>query len=279
MWSRNTEALKNWKLRVVGSDDVSKNPQVEKEMANVVAQFLKQPHLRLLGSESWTFPLQLADVHMRTVIRSQMDVLMKMILKILKKLDVKQPSEISELLAVETIFVEHMLELLKQNEMVERIDGTYQLTASGSTQLEKGTFAHDPLEESVDIAFSPFHNDALNREQPLCDEEGNVPGFRFEQEMNVTDVSELDDSQLRQMIVDSGYEFIVEQGHKQIDEITSVELKETARALCYEFHVYDKTEDLLFIRVWNTWTGRFDTEFETQLNQKEASRLRKLYEV
>lgn len=258
---------------------MSKNPQVEKEMANVVAQFLKQPHLRLLGSESWTFPLQLADVHMRTVIRSQMDVLMKMILKILKKLDVKQPSEISELLAVETIFVEHMLELLKQNEMVERIDGTYQLTASGSTQLEKGTFAHDPLEESVDIAFSPFHNDALNREQPLCDEEGNVPGFRFEQEMNVTDVSELDDSQLRQMIVDSGYEFIVEQGHKQIDEITSVELKETARALCYEFHVYDKTEDLLFIRVWNTWTGRFDTEFETQLNQKEASRLRKLYEV
>ena len=91
------------------------------------------------------------------------------------------------------------------------------------------------------------------------------------------DVTELDDSRIRKMITDSGYEFLVEKGQKQIDEINSVELKESLRVVCLEFHLHDRTEDNVFIRVWNTWTGRFDPQFESELNHKEASRLRKRY--
>lgn len=254
-------------------------PQVEKELAKVAKQFTEQPHLRLLGSEAWVFPIQLADVQMKTVVRSQMDVLMKMILKILKKLDVKEANEIGELLAVEAIFVDHMLALLQQNKMVEKADGLYQLTALGSEHLTKGTFVHDPTDEQIDLFYSPYHQEVLTHdyEQQMIEDTDDLAEYRIKQETTQKDVTSLDDNLLTQMILESGYEVLVDDGQKQIDEITSIQLKETVPAICFEFHLHDTTEDLVFIRVWNTWTGSFDVAFETELNQKEASRLRKEY--
>lgn len=258
---------------------MSKNLQIESEMSRISAMLVEQSHLRLLGNDSWFFPLQLANIQMKTVVRSQMDVLMKMILKILERLEVKQANEISELLAVESIFIEHMLELMIQSNMVERIDSIYRLTPSGSMHLTKGTFAHDQMEEDVEIAYSSYHNDSLNRDHGfnIVDKDEYEPDFRFKEETELTDVTKLDDSQLRQMIQDSDYEFLVENGQKSIEEICSIELKENLRAVCLEFHLHDRTEDTVFIRVWNTWTGKFDPLFENELNQKEATRLRKLY--
>lgn len=240
---------------------------------------LEQSHLRLLGSDSWAFPLQLAGIQMKTVVRSQMDVLMKMILKILERLEVKQPNEISELLAVETIFIDHMLELMIQSNMVEKTDTIYRLTPSGSMHLTKGTFTHDPMDEDVEITYSPYHNESLERDygHNIIDEDENIPNFRFENETDLVDVKNLDELHIRQMIESSGYEFLVENGQKVIEEICSIDLKESLRAVGLEFHLHDRTEDTVFIRVWNTWTGKFDPRFENELNQKEATRLRKLY--
>lgn len=258
---------------------MTKNLQVEVEISKKSAMLLEQSHLRLLGSDSWAFPLQLADIQMKTVVRSQMDVLMKMILKILERLEVKQPNEISELLAVETIFIDHMLELMIQSNMVEKTDTIYRLTPSGSMHLTKGTFAHDPMDEDVEIAYSPYHNESLERDyaRNILDEDENIPDFRFEKETDLVDVKNLAELHIRQMIENSGYEFLVENGQKVIEEICSIDLKESLRAVCLEFHLHDRSEDTVFIRVWNTWTGKFDTRFENELNQKEATRLRKLY--
>ena len=257
---------------------MSKNLQIETEMSKISAMLLEQSHLRLLGSESWSFPLQLADIKMKTLVRSQMDVLMKMILKILNRLEVKQPSEISELLAVETIFIDHMLEIMMQNNMVEKIETIYKLTTSGSIHLTKGTFAHDPMDEEVEIAFSSYHNESLKRDHGfIVDQDESVPEYRFTEVDDLMDVTKLDDTHVRKMIENSGYEFIVENGQKLIEEISSVDLKENLRAVYLEFHVHDRTEDTVFIRVWNTWTGKFDQQFENELNQKESTRLRKLY--
>jgi hypothetical protein len=258
---------------------MSANTQVEKEMANVAKQFIEQPHMRLLGSDAWVFPIQLAEIQMKTVVRSQMDVLMKMILKIVKKLDVKQAQEISELLAVETIFVEHMLDLLKQNKMVEKKEELYQLTTVGTEHLNKGTFVHDPTDEQIDLFYSPYHQEVLTHdyEQQMIEDTDDLAEYRIEQETKQKDVTSLEDDQMTQMILDSGYEVLVDDGQKQIDEITSIHVKETVPAVCFEFHLHDTIEDLVSIRIWNTWTGSFDVAFETELNQKEASRLRKQY--
>ena len=252
---------------------------LDTEMSKVSAMLLEQRHLRLLGSERWAFPLQLANIQMTTAIRSQMDVLMKMILKILGRLEVKHASEISELLAVESIFVEHMLKLMMQNQMVELNDGLYRLTTMGMEQLKVGTFVHDSMEEEVEVSYSPYHNDALVRDpiQPSIEPDTQLAGYRFAEDIDQVDGTELKDSQIIQIIEDSGYEFIVENGQKQIEEIGSIEIQETLQVVCFEFHMHDTTEDTVFIRVWNTWTGQFDVLFETELNQKEASRLRKHY--
>ncbi len=260
---------------------MSKDSRIIAATSKVSAMLLEQSHLRVLGSASWIFPIQQADIQMKTVVRSQMDVLMKMILKILAKLEVKRPSEISELLTVETIFVEHMLELMIRSKMVERIESTYQLTHSGVEQLQQGTFAHDPLEEQVELTYSPFHHGVLNRDydQSILEEEEYVQDFTFDKDVKQVNITELEDATIKQMIEETGYEFIVEKGQKLIEEITSVELKETLRAVCLEFHMHDRTENTVFVRVWNTWTGKFDARFEDELNLKKGSKLRTLYEL
>ncbi|WP_019415806.1 hypothetical protein [Paenisporosarcina sp. TG20] len=255
---------------------MSKNSRIEEEVSKVAESFLEQPHLRLLGRENCVYPLQLVEVEMKTVVRSQMDVLMKMILKILELLEVKQASEISELLAVEVIFVEHMLELMKKNKMIKRIETTYRLTSSGLEQLKQGTFAHDLMEEQVKLSYSPYHKEVMKREygQNVLDEDNEILDIPFD---NQSDIMELHDSHVRQLIEDSGYEFLVENGQKLIEEIDSIEVKETLRVVCFEFHLHDQTEDTVFIRVWNTWTGQFDVKFEDELNQKKARKLREKY--
>ena len=260
---------------------MSKISQVESSISKISAQFQEQPHVRLLGKKSWVFPLQLAEIQMKTVVRSQMDVLMKMILKILDRLEVKLAREISELLAVETIFVEHMLELMMQNKMVAKMEDTFQLTTSGLAQLTQGTFEHDPTEEQVEITYSPLHHDVLNLdiEHSLVDDDEEVPNYEFEKDVNMVVVDKLDDSKIRQMIEGSGYEFLVEKGQILIEEILSVELKENLRPICFEFHLYDKTEDIFFVRVWNTWTGKFDVHLESEINHNEAVKLRKQYNL
>jgi len=259
---------------------LSNNKNIEVEKSKVSATFREQKHLRVLGSKSWTFPLQLAEIQMKTVVRSQMDVLMKMILKILARLEVKDANEISELLAVESIFVEHMLELMIQSKMVEKKNDTFLLTNSGMERLEQGTFQHDPMVEQVEITYSPYHDEALNREDEpsALVGDGSVPEFQFEEDIVMKEVTNLEASHIKQMIQDLGYEFLVEKGQKLIDAIDSVELKETLHPLCFEFHLYDRTEDTVFIRVWNTWIGKFDVKFEDALNQKEAGKLRQLYD-
>lgn len=255
---------------------MSKDSRIIKATSKVSAMLLEQSHLRVLRSESWIFPIQQADIQMKTVVRSQMDVLMKMILNILKKLEVKEPSEISELLTVETIFIEHMLDIMVNSKMVEIIESTYRLTPSGLEQLQQGTFAHDPMEEQVELTYSPFHNKVLiqDSEHSLLEEEEYIPDYTFDKDVKQVSITELKDTTIRQMIEETGYEFIVEQGQKVIEDISSVEIKETLRAVCIEFHMHDTTEDTVFIRVWNTWTGKFDARFEDELNQKKAKQIR-----
>ena len=255
---------------------MSKDSRIIAATSKVSTMLLEQSHLRVLRSESWIYPIQQADIQMKTLIRSQMDVLMKMILNILKKLEVKHPSEISELLTVETIFIEHMLDIMVHSKMVEIIDSTYRLTPNGLEQLQQGTFAHDPLEEQVELTYSSFHNEVLiqDSDHSILEEEEYIPDFTFDKDVKQLNITELDDATIRQMIEDTGYEFIVEKGQKIIDEISSIELNETLRAVCIEFHMHDTTEDTVFIRVWNTWTGKFDARFEDELNQKKAKLIR-----
>lgn len=255
---------------------MTKDTRIAAATSKVSAMLLEQSHLRVLGSESWIFPIQQADIKMNTLVRSQMDVLMKMILNILKKLEVKDPSEISELLTVETIFIEHMLDIMIHSKMVEIIESTYRLTPSGLEQLQQGTFAHDPMEEHVELTYSPFHNEVLIRdsEHSILEEEDYIPDFTYGKDVKQSNITELEDATIRQMIEETGYEFIVEKGRKIIDDISSIELNETLRAVCIEFHMHDTTEDTVFIRVWNTWTGKFDARFEDELNQEKAKQLR-----
>jgi len=255
---------------------MTKDSRIIKATSKVSAMLLEQSHFRVLKSESWIFPIQQADIQMKTVVRSQMDVLMKMILMIVRKLEVKQPSEISELLTVESIFIEHMLDIMVHSKMVEIIDSTYRLTPNGLEQLQQGTFAHNQMEEQVELTYSPFHNDVLiqDSEHSILEEEDYIPDYTFDKDVKQLNITELEDATIRKMIEESGYEFIVEQGQKVIEDISSVELQETLRAVCIEFHMHDSTEDIVFIRVWNTWTGKFDIRFEDELNQKKAKQIR-----
>ena len=242
----------------------------------VLDNIRKQKHLKVLNTMQWTFPMQRVEIHMNTVIRSQMDVLMKMMLKIFNRLDIKAAVEISELLSVEMIFIEHMLILLERSEMIEKEQGIYRLTANGTAQLEAGTFTHEPVEETMEVTYSPFHQRVLKRqdEQETVGRPKEMPTYRYETTSELSSFEKQDDVQVKQMIEDSGYEFLVEEGQKLINDILSLDVKDVVQARCFEIHLHDQTDDTVYIQVWNTWTARFDERFEEELNRKEASELR-----
>lgn len=249
---------------------------MDQALSDVLAKIRQQPHLKVLNTAKWTFPIQRVEIHMQTTIRSQMDVLMKMLLKIFNRLDIKDAEEISELLSVEIIFVDHMLILLERTGMIEKYQGIYRLTQNGTDQLDAGTFTHEPVEETIEVTYSPYHENVLNRQddREFAGRKEEIPVYRYETPNDLAQLGKRDDSEIKQMIEDSGYEFLVEEGQKLIDKIDSLEVKDTVQAVCYEIHLHDRTEDTVYIQVWNTWTARFDERFEEELNRKEASDLR-----
>lgn len=242
-------------------------------MEKVAKQFLKQPNVKIVGSEAWTFPIERTNVEFQTVIRSQMDVLMKMILKLHGRLQIKQPSEISELLAVETIFVEHMMKRLIHLNMLKNVDGMYELTPIGQSQLIEGTFTHDLLDEIISLPYSPFHEAVLLREgvEVKFDETEQLPRIVLQ------DKQEISHEQWKQFIFNSDFNMLVEAGQKQIENIVSVNVEKTFEAVCFEYYLYDEKEDFFQIRVWNTWTKSFDIKFEEEKMQQDLTELRQLY--
>jgi len=64
---------------------------------------------------------------------------------------------------------------------------------------------------------------------------------------------------------------------KIISKIVQADAKQINDIPCLEFVLYDKEQDILFARVWNTLMHQWDQDLEQQLTEKEQLRWREQY--
>ncbi len=233
-------------------------------------------NVKIMNSLSWSLPVRSIDVEYYTVKRTKMDILMKMMLIAFGKAEIATIEELSEILLVEQLFINDLIDKMSRTGVIEKREGFFSLTDAGVEQLKKEVFEHEPEQDSTKTLYSPCHQAFLDgTTKSISYEEKEV--YRYEVEFDERDVASLEDSvlidALKKMGVESG------EGNVQIivSEIIAASDVEIGWIPCMEFHLYNKTEDVVYARVWNTHSEHWDETLEAQLNEKERKKWRENY--
>ena len=62
-----------------------------------------------------------------------------------------------------------------------------------------------------------------------------------------------------------------------VTAIESTSVVKDLSVFCIEYRLYNKAEDTIYARVWNTLLGHWDETIEAQLNEKERKKWRSSY--
>ncbi|MBE1555626.1 hypothetical protein [Sporosarcina limicola] len=233
-------------------------------------------NVKIMDSLSWGLPVHSIEISFQTVMRTKMDILMKMMMIAFQKAEIATVEELSDILLVEQLFIQDLLGKMSRAHMIEKKGGFYALTTIGVQQLEDGLFEHEPESGSKDGLYSPCHRSFLNGERyDSSFEEKEV--YRFANEFDDWDVMSLEDIDLVNVLKMMGVES--SEGNIQIviSEIISTTDVQIDAVPCLEFRLYNVVEDVLYARVWNTLTEHWDAKLEAQLNEKELKNWREMY--
>lgn len=232
-------------------------------------------NIKIVKMAEWCIPIRTVDVTYEPVRRSTMDVLMTMLLLSIQEADFGNTQELSELLLVDPLFIEDLISLMLRVNLVKSEDDFYRLTEKGQQQLGRGIFEEELEEETSTLYFSPCHQAFLTVDTNN-DEYDELPELyryidkeaeqqeQFEESMVIAALQEVDEE---------------EEGNSQkiIAKIVQTEAQQINDSPCLEFVLYDKEQDILFVRVWNTLLNQWDHHLEQQLADKEQLTWREQY--
>lgn len=227
----------------------------------------QQPDLQIKQSASWGLPVILVKVPYSTIKRTTMDILMKMILLTIQKLDIAEPKTIADFLAVEPLFVKDLFDKMQRTKMIQQRKGIFELTKMGVEQLQSGVYEHPPEKNEKIFYYSPSHKEIV------CEEKENtltakVPPFRLAKKQ-VHEVEKLDREQLRLALLSVVTETSEDSLQMVVDKIeTPIQLADKLIP-CMEFLVYNRVEKVYFTRVWNTLTEQWDEVLEKYIEEMD----------
>ncbi len=217
-------------------------------------ELLSDLHVSIVESGECSVPLQAIDVQYTPTSRVAMDVLMKMVLIVIRKLPISKAEQISELLHVELIFITDILHMLQAQRMITQ-QVPYALTTRGESQLAQGIFEQQLpstkttlLYSLVDQAFSTISLEAVEANEhfyaPLYD----------------SAMPTLTDEQYCKHLTVAPHHIVL-----TIDEATMQQVYDVP---CLYFVLYNKQEDSYYARAWHVLAERFDSAIEQKLNEK-----------
>ncbi|WP_203247648.1 hypothetical protein [Sporosarcina beigongshangi] len=234
-------------------------------------------NVKILDSLSWGLPVHSIEIAFQTVKRTQMDILMKMMLMAFQTEAIADAEELSDILLVEQLFINDLIDKMSRTGVLANKGSSFALTEAGIQQLESGIFVHEPEDDSKKALYSPCHEAFLtgNVEELSSDEEQET--YRHHKEFvdwTVKSLAKIDAiTALQSLGVESS------EGNVQIviSKIVSATNVQTDAVPCLEFRLYNKNEDVLYTRVWNTLLGHWDKVLEAQLNERERMEWREKY--
>lgn len=246
---------------------------LEKRLKKELQQNIKA---KIMHSATWSIPIHSVEVEFIAVKRTKMDVLMKMMLIAFQKAEISKAEKLSELLLVEQLFIQDLIEIMLKTRLIEKSENVYILTDKGNQQLKNGVFEEEQDAESQNVLYSPCHEAFLKGNLKEATEE-QYDIFRYVKEDYLDEEPNFENEAIIHALQANDLE--KEEGDVQtvISEIISTTDLFIEDVPCIEFILYNKEEDIIYARVWNTLLERWDEKLENQLNEKERLEWRKTY--
>ncbi|MDN4492488.1 hypothetical protein [Ureibacillus aquaedulcis] len=236
-------------------------------------ELTKKSRATILQSDTWCVPVHSLNVTYKPVIRTKMDILMKMLFLSLKDTKFESAEQISEILLVEQLFVEDLLSKMQKTGLIEKLDSYFRLTEKGQKQFATGVFEEEQDETSTELLYSPTHTNFLygDIEEVLDFEDFPEEIFRYQvKDINLSFEDSVVISEIQSNKNDSE-KAEGEQGKLHITSIDSVEDIQVNDVPCIEFLLYDEEKDLFSIRVWNTLTNQWDEQLQQLISDNEKT--------
>ncbi|SDN56536.1 hypothetical protein SAMN05518871_10621 [Psychrobacillus sp. OK028] len=247
--------------------------ELEKRLKKELQQNIQA---KIVSSNAWTIPLHTIEVEYKPVKRIKMDVLMKMMLITCQKAKMTSAKQISEILLVEQLFIEDLINIMKRTRLIEIKETVFTLTEKGNQQLEDGIFEEELDALSQNLIYSPSHHIFLQGEiKPALDGEEALNLYRYASEKKAR--IKWDDAVLIDALEANRMEIGDSELQTVVSEIVSNSELYVDDVPCFEFVLYNKSEDLLYARVWNTFLDQWDETLENELNEKERFVWREKY--
>lgn len=248
-----------------------------KELRNRLTKELQQDfNIQIKNTLSWHLPMQQIEVDFETVTKTKMDILMKMMLIAFQKADIETAKELSDMLLVEQLFIEDLINKMTNAGMIGSAEGIYALTRAGHNQLETGIFEHEAEEAATEVVYSPCHQTFFqgNLEDKETEEQAV---YRYQSTFADWRIDMLERSALLNELKNKDIE--KQEGNLQliVSKVKSATILQAIEVPFIEFHLYNKEEDLMYARVWNTLSNEWDKILEEQLNEKERKKWRTKY--
>lgn len=233
-------------------------------------------NIKIVKTAEWCIPLRTVEVTYEPVRRSTMDVLMTMLLISIQEADIESTLELSELLLVDPLFIEDLVSLMVRVNLMKKEDNFYRLTEKGRRQLEQGIFEEELEIEKTTLYFSPCHQSFLSIDADNRDEYDELPELYRYIDKKAEQQEQFEESMLIGALQEENEEE-VGNSQKIIAKIVQTEAQQINDSPCLEFVLYDKEQDILFVRVWNMLLNQWDHYLEQQLTDKEQVTWRKQY--
>lgn len=233
-------------------------------------------NIKIIKTDEWCIPIRTVEVTYEPVRRSTMDVLMTMLLLSIQEADFASTHELSELLLVDPLFIEDLVSLMSRASLIEQKGNFYRLTSKGQQQLERGIFEEELDVEMANLYYSPCHLAFLAVNEDNVEEYDDLPElYRY-----VDEEAEKQEHFEEAMLIDALQQENDEQAgasQKIISKIVQTDAKQINDSPCLEFVLYNKEQDIVFVRVWNELLNQWDSYLEQQLTEKEQLQWREKY--
>ncbi|WP_153731688.1 hypothetical protein [Sporosarcina obsidiansis] len=225
----------------------------------------QQPDQQIQQSVIWGLPVQLVKVRYTTIKRTTMDILMKMILLTIQKLEVSDPKVVADFLAVEPLFIEDLVNRMQLTNMIRQRKEVFELTQVGVEQLQAGIYEHPAEKKEKNFYYSACHHAILCEEQekPIS---ANITPFRLAKKQ-INEIEDVDQEQWRDALLSAGAETTEGSLQMVLDNIETPTSIDNLLIPCVEFSVYNRVEKLYVTRVWNTLLQQWDERLEKLIDE------------
>jgi len=246
--------------------------------SRLTKEFQEDFKVKIMASHSWNLPVHSIEIAYQTVLRTKMDILMKMMLIAFQKATIETTEELSDILLVEPLFIQDLIDKMLGAGMIKKNGSVFELTDTGIQQVDTGIFIHEPESETKKMVYSPCHGSFLTGElNSSVDKSEGIKTYRYTDETDNWKVTLLEENVLINALKTTDVESDEGKGQVVVSEIISATDIQIDLIPCIEFRLYNEEEDLMYARVWNTLSEHWDGILETQLNEKERKEWREIY--